>query len=121
MNFSSKWIKWMLLCVQTVSYQFCVNGYMVGPLIPKRGLRQGDPLSPYLFLICVEGLSNALEKNAKEGAIHGCKISRTATVITHMLFTDDSFLFFRGTIEETQAIKNILLNYEAQSGQSMNY
>lgn len=108
----------MLICVQTVSYQFCINGTMVGPVIPKRGLRQGDPLSPYLFLICVEGLSNALEKVVADGAIHGCKISRICPMITHLLFADDSFLFFRGTTEETQAIKNVLENYATLSRSS---
>lgn len=57
----------------------------------------------------------------REVVVLGYKISTIAPVITHLLFADDRFLFFRGTIEETQTIKNILLNYEIQSGQSVNY
>lgn len=83
----------MLLCVKTISYQFCINGSLVGPIYPKRGLRQGDPLSPYLFMLCVEGMSNALDKGTEERVIHGCKISQTAPPISHLMFADDSFLF----------------------------
>lgn len=77
MGFCSKWVKWMLLCVKTVTYNFCFNGAYIGPITPKRGLRQGDPLSPYLFLLCVEGLSNVLDKASYNGILHGCKISPT--------------------------------------------
>lgn len=67
MGFCRQWINWIMRCVTTVSYDFCLNGMTVGPIIPRRGLRQGDPLSPYLFLFCVEGLSNDLDTAAARG------------------------------------------------------
>lgn len=79
---------------KTVSYNFFLNGSIVGPIIPKRGLRQGDPLSPYFFLLCIEGLSNAIDQVSTDGAIHACWICPTAPTISHLLFDDDSFLFF---------------------------
>lgn len=109
------------MCVSTVSYEFCFNGSTIGPICPSRGLRQGDPLSPYLFLLCVEGLSSDLSKAAADGTIHGSTISPTAPSITHLLFADDSFLFFRADQMETQAVKQLLIHYEELSGQSVNF
>lgn len=108
-------------CVTAVSYSFCFNGLEVGPIFPKRGLRQGDPLSPYLFLFCVEGLSNQLESSVARGSISGCKISPTAHVVSHLLFANDSFMFFKATIGEVNVVKSILHTYASNSGQAINF
>lgn len=65
MGFASKWITWIMLCVKIVSYSVSFNGVQIGPITPISGLLQGDPLSPYLFLLCVEGLSWLLNKEIK--------------------------------------------------------
>lgn len=121
MGFCEGWIRWMMRCVTTVIYEFCFNGMTVGPIIPGRGLRQGDPLSPYLFLMCVEGLSNNLDRAAERGEITGCRISATAPEVTHLLFADDSFLFFKAQVNEVLKIKTILEEYAIQSGQAINF
>lgn len=121
MGFCNKWIGWVMMCVTTVSYDFCFNGSSIGPITPSRGLRQGDPLSPYLFLFCVEGLSSSLSTAAAEGSIHGSQISLNAPAVTHLLFADDSFLFFRADTTETTAVKEVLVEYERLSGQSVNF
>lgn len=74
------------MCVTIVSYEVCLNGMSVGPISPTRGLRQGDPLSPYLFLFCVEGLSNFLNNAAASGLIDGYRVSQLAPDITHPFF-----------------------------------
>lgn len=121
MGFSERWIKWIMMCVTTVSYSISFQGSMIGPIIPSRGLRQGDPLSPYLFLICVEGLSLSLKEAAASNRMNGCSICVSAPSITHLLFADDSFLFFRATTAEALAVKEILNDYETESGQAVNY
>lgn len=121
MGFDEKFIKWVMLCVTTVQYDVCFNGRTVGPIHPKRGLRQGDPLSPYLFLLCVEGLSKKITKAANTEAINNCKVCTAAPPITHLLFADNSFLFFKATNEEATKIKMLLKEYERVSGQAVNF
>ena len=81
MGFVSHFIDMIMLCVTTVQYRVPINGELVGPISPGRGLRQGDPLSPYLFIICSEGLSALLKEAEARGDFHGCRISRGAPCI----------------------------------------
>ena len=63
MGFQEKWISVMMMCVTTISYSVLINGEPKGRIVPTRGLRQGDPISPYLFLLCVGGLSVMLRRD----------------------------------------------------------
>lgn len=94
MDFDGRWVNLIMLCVTTVHYSVIVNDQQVGPIYPERGLRQGDPLSPYLFIIYAEGLSSLIKDTEKHGYLHGIKICRGAPVVSHLLFANDSFLFF---------------------------
>ncbi len=80
-------------CVTSVSYSILVNGDPKWYVKPNRGLRQGDPLSPYLFLICAEGLSTLLRKVEREKVIQGISISRGGPQVSHLFFADDSLIF----------------------------
>jgi len=108
-------------CVYSVNYHALVNNDRMGPIAPLCGLRQGDPLSPYLYIICTEGLSSYIRHHENNGLIHGARIRRGSPLITHLLFADDNFLFCKATILEVTTIKNILDTYEAASGQAINY
>jgi hypothetical protein len=119
MGFCAKWVHWMVMCVESVDYSVLVNGEKVGPIIPGRGLRQGDPLSPYLFILCAEGLSSLLSRAEATGDLTGTAICRGAPRITHLLFVDDCFLFFKACERQAQNMKNILSMYEATSVQSI--
>lgn len=74
MGFSQKWIGWIMLCVEIVDYSVDMNGNMVGLIVPGRGLRQGNPLSPYLFILCSKGLLALIKQAESRGDIHQIKI-----------------------------------------------
>ena len=107
-------------CVSTVSYSILVNGEPKGLIRPTRGLRQGDPLSPYLFLFCAEGLNVILRSVATHGDIHGFSICRNGPKLTHLFFAVDCVLCCRATLEECEKIQDILACYERASGQAIN-
>jgi len=108
-------------CVTIVSFQILINDQPLNPFTPQCGLRQGDPLSPYLFLICADVLSNLIIKAQDSKIIQGIKIAKEAPRISHLLFADDSLIFCKATIEEAQNIKDIITKYERASGQKVNY
>ncbi|XP_035543621.1 uncharacterized protein LOC118347698 [Juglans regia] len=97
-----------------------INGFHGLKFWPKRGLRQGDPLSPYLFIICAEGLSNILNFYEKQKLTRGVQVTRGGSSINHLLFADDCILFGRAKLEEWHRIQEVLKNYEKASGQFLN-
>ncbi|XP_019177860.1 PREDICTED: uncharacterized protein LOC109173056 [Ipomoea nil] len=121
LGFDRGWVELLMLCVTTVKYTIQVNGEGVGTICPTRGIRQGDPLSPYLFIVCAEGLSVLLQQAKARGDIHGVRVARGAPTITHLFFADDSLLFFRANQQETMKIKGCLDLYCAASGQLINF
>ena len=88
--------------------------------MPSRGLRQGDPLSPYLFQFCAEGLTTLIRKAETDGFIRGVATSRGGPCISHLLFADDSLLFCCASVKECQQVNSLLNLYEAASGQNVN-
>ena len=92
----------------------------MGTIYPGRGLRLGDPLSPYLFILVAEGLSTLIKYSMARGDIHGVKICRRAPVVSHLLFADDYFIFCRANAQEANQLLNILRVYQDASGQEIN-
>ncbi|KAH1039031.1 hypothetical protein J1N35_040774 [Gossypium stocksii] len=96
-GFDSNWIDSIMKCVSNVSYSVVLNGQAGDIFHPARGLRQGDPLSPFLFLICGEGLSSLMRLALREGHLKGVKANRRGPQISHLLFADDCILFREAT------------------------
>lgn len=107
-------------CVVSVSYKVIHARREVGPIIHTRDLRQGDPLSPYLLILCAEGLSALIRRNESLTRVQGVKVCRQAPSITHMFFADDSYLYCRANEEEARNFDAMLETYEMASGQQVN-
>ena len=110
----------MMTCITTVSYSILINGETKGLITPTRGIRQGDPLSPFLFLLCIEGLNTLIVQAAIRGDIKGFALCRSGLRLTHLLFADDSLLFCRATDQQCGNILEILEVYGSCSGQQIN-
>jgi hypothetical protein len=115
-----KWIALVMSCVSTVSYSILVNGSPSEHFTPTRGLRQGDPLSLYLFLLVAEGLSSLLSQAADEDRISGVPTSTRGIRPSHLFFPDDSLLFCRANFREWYSLMKVMQVYEQASGQKLN-
>lgn len=120
MGFSERWVHLVLQCVTKVSYNIVHGEHDMSPIIPNQGIRQGDPLSPYLFIICAEGLSALIRNYESKQWIHGVKISRNAPVISHTLFAYDSYFYYKAEAGEEGRVLDLLDVYEKASGQKIN-
>jgi exonuclease III len=120
LGFSIEWIRLIMMCISSVSYSVLINGKQYGHFGATRGIRQGDSLSPYLFLLCAEGLSSLLRIAHVERNIKGVQASRGGPVLTHLFFADDSLLFCQASLANGEALINILQLYEEASGQQLN-
>ncbi|KAL0434525.1 UNVERIFIED_CONTAM: putative mitochondrial protein [Sesamum latifolium] len=120
LGFHSSTVSLIMLLISTVSYSFMLNGESFGFLRPQRGLRQGDPLLPYLFLFCVEAFSGLLADAESRGGLRGVFVARTAPRISHSLFADDTLIFCKTSKATMVEIRQILDKYEEASGQKVN-
>lgn len=116
MGFAEHLISLVIKCVSRVSYKILAGGQEMGPIIPSRGQRQGDPLSPYLFIICAEDFSGLIRDYERIGKIQGCKIARGAPLISHMLFAYDSYVYCKANEEGATNLLELLQQFQEASG-----
>ena len=126
MGFCAKWISLIMACVKSVTYSILSNGEPKGLITQTRGIRQGDPLSPFLFLLCMEGLHSLIEDAARVGDLRGFSLCNRGPKLTHLFFADDSLLFCRANLDsllfckanldECNNILKLLRVYEQSSG-----
>jgi hypothetical protein len=120
LGFHHLFVEMVMRLVTTVSFSVLFNGECLEKFLPTRGIRQGDPISPYLFLLAAEGLSCLLNARNQSSALNGIKVAPSAPTVNHLLFADDSLLFFRATRESAKEIKEVLHLYCQASGQMIN-
>ncbi|XP_057250731.1 uncharacterized protein LOC130591430 [Beta vulgaris subsp. vulgaris] len=122
LGFCSQWVEWIKCCISTPSFSVLVNGIPSDRFIPSRGIRQGDPLSPYLFILCSEllarQLSAAIAQNDKP---IGVSKGKSGVRIPFLTFADDTMIFARASEVSCSTIKRILDKYCSMSGQLVNF
>ncbi|GKV27047.1 hypothetical protein SLEP1_g36255 [Rubroshorea leprosula] len=121
MGFPVKWRKWIRERLQSSMISILLNGSPTREFQVSKGIRQGDPLSPFLFLIVTEGL-NALVKSAVVKELYkGVKIGNGSVMVSHLQYADDTIFFGEATEENITAIKCIMRTFELVSGLKINY
>lgn len=112
-GFSNTWIQLIRQCISTVSFSLLLNGSTLGLFRPHRGIRQEDPISPFLFILCSEVLSRLLISAEANNLISGLKISRQAPPISHLMFADDLTIFCKARSKDAEVIHHCLSTYAA--------
>ncbi|GJW19115.1 putative reverse transcriptase domain, reverse transcriptase zinc-binding domain protein [Tanacetum coccineum] len=109
-------INWVMARVKSPSYSICINGDIHGYFKGKRGLRQGDPLSPYLFTLVMEVLPLILQRRVRlSGSFRFHKHCEELRII-NVCFADDLFIFARGDVESAKVIMDSLNEFKLVSG-----
>ncbi|XP_026417296.1 uncharacterized protein LOC113312776 [Papaver somniferum] len=116
LGFSQKWCQLIHHCISTTKNSILVNGSPMDFFSPSRGLRQGDSISPYLFILCMEGFSRFLTNNAKQKIIEPLILAKTWPTVSHLLFADDCILFSKATTRSIKNLKSIIQKFTSSSG-----
>ncbi|KAL6183399.1 hypothetical protein ACLB2K_044810 [Fragaria x ananassa] len=118
-GFSRDWIRLIMACVTTVSFAIVLNGKPGRTFYPSRGLWQGYPISPYLFLLVSEVLSLRLTKCVGDGSLIGIRLSRGGPIMSHLFFADDALFFIWATLGNASRLSLIFKDYYTASGQAI--
>ena len=123
MGFRSRWMEWIWWCISIAKFSVIINGVPTSFFSNSKGLRQGDPLSPYLFVLGMEVLSNPIRRAVDGGFLSGCRIrgrGEEEMIVSHLLFADDTIIFCEARKEQLSALSWILAWFEAFSGLRIN-
>ncbi|RVW37057.1 Translation initiation factor IF-2, chloroplastic [Vitis vinifera] len=123
MGFGEKWIRWIWWCISTASFLVMINGTPTGFFQSSRGLRQGNPFSPYLFVIAVEVFSVFIKRAVEGDFLSGCRVkgrSEEGVLISHLLFADDTLVFCKPSQDQLTYLSWLLMWFEVASGLRIN-
>ncbi|GKV16062.1 hypothetical protein SLEP1_g26767 [Rubroshorea leprosula] len=115
MGFSKKWRKWIQECLRSSSVPVLINGSPTKEFTVSKGIRQGDPLSPFLFLIVAKGLNGLVSAAVEKNLYKGVMVGKRDTTVTHLQFADDTIFFGEASDENIKVVKGIMRTFELAS------
>ncbi|GKU86405.1 hypothetical protein SLEP1_g936 [Rubroshorea leprosula] len=121
LGFCATWRKWIQECLSSSLVSILINGSPTNQFPVYKGIRQGDPLSPFLFLIVAEGLNGLMSSAVEKERYKGVGIGRGDAMVTHLQFADDTIFFGEATEDNIMVIKCIMRTFELASGLKINY
>lgn len=104
-GFDTGWINWVMECVRSVTFVVFVNEKPSADFRPGRGLRRGDSISSYLFILSAEIFSHLLRKAEERETLKGIRLAPTAPSVNHLLFADDCIILSSASMQDTEAIQ----------------
>jgi len=121
MGFHSRWIMWMQGCLESATVSVLVNGSPTEEFKPSRGLRQCEPLAPFLFIVVVEGLARLVREAVKNNLLSGISIGKKEVVLSILQFADDTLFLCEDSFTNVLSLKAILMGFELASGLKINF
>lgn len=94
----------LMKCITTVSFKGFWNGEVTDSFTPSKGIRQSDPVSPYIFVLCIERFAHKINLAVSEGQWKPIKIARKCPELSHLFFIDDVMLFAEASLSQVQVI-----------------
>ncbi|GKE69882.1 reverse transcriptase domain, reverse transcriptase zinc-binding domain protein, partial [Tanacetum coccineum] len=121
MGFGEKWCKWVDICLRSASMSILVNGSPSEEFGLERGVRQGNPLSSFLFILAAEGLNAIVSEAVEKGIFRGVVVGENKVIVSHLQYADDTIFFEEWSKENAKSLMCILEWFEEVSGLRVNY
>ena len=121
MGFCEKWISWIEGYLKSASISILINGSPTSEFTPQRGLRQGNPLAPFLFNVVVEGLNGLVREAMEKNLFQGFVVGRNEVKVNILQYADDTLFFGKAFVENVKAIEVRLRSFELVSGLKINF
>jgi ribonuclease HI len=119
-GFDQGWVSWIMNLLTSTFFSILINGVPSKPFTPSRGIRQGDPLSPFLFILLAEGLGRYLRAAVLEGSLKGLPLHNLQPALSHSQFVDDTLLLNSPSDQEATKLRSILSDFTEASGMTLN-